>query len=235
MHWTFLVPLLWDAKKRDGEEDGFWKKEIVDFHSMLILMALIWICRLPTIQQEVQQRKLLYMGLYLLIWGEAANLRFMPECICYIYHHVCFKIITLLLPDLPSHWWETGNMVLDFCLPSSLTPSDKTSDSEKLWISRVTLVEIVQRRELPKWNRWILSHDNSPNALPPKRHTNECLTIFWTVCAITPYFRAFLCLEFHYRSATLYFHQLGLVHWLSSVTDAIIFAICRWHLSYMAC
>lgn len=44
--------------------------------------------RLPTIQQEVQQRKLLYMGLYLLIWGEAANLRFMPECICYIYHHV---------------------------------------------------------------------------------------------------------------------------------------------------
>lgn len=48
-------------------------------------------CRLPTIQQEVQQRKLLYMGLYLLIWGEAANLRFMPECLCYIYHHVCFQ------------------------------------------------------------------------------------------------------------------------------------------------
>jgi hypothetical protein len=46
------------------------------------------IARLPTIQQEVQQRKLLYMGLYLLIWGEAANLRFMPECLCYIYHHV---------------------------------------------------------------------------------------------------------------------------------------------------
>jgi callose synthase len=37
---------------------------------------------LPTIQQEVQQRKLLYMGLYLLIWGEAANLRFLPECLC---------------------------------------------------------------------------------------------------------------------------------------------------------
>jgi len=46
------------------------------------------IFRLPTIQQEMQQRKLLYMGLYLLIWGEAANLRFMPECLCYIYHHV---------------------------------------------------------------------------------------------------------------------------------------------------
>lgn len=54
-------------------------------------------CRLPTIQQEVQQRKLLYMGLYLLIWGEAANLRFMPECLCYIYHHVCFKMFLSLL------------------------------------------------------------------------------------------------------------------------------------------
>ncbi|RVX12824.1 Callose synthase 1 [Vitis vinifera] len=51
---------------------------------------------LPTIQQEVQQRKLLYMGLYLLIWGEAANLRFMPECLSYIYHHVCVESIFLI-------------------------------------------------------------------------------------------------------------------------------------------
>ncbi|KAL6575472.1 Callose synthase 2 [Orobanche hederae] len=51
---------------------------------------------LPTIQQEVQQRKLLYMGLYLLIWGEAANLRFMPECLCYIYHHMAFELFGML-------------------------------------------------------------------------------------------------------------------------------------------
>ncbi|XP_026413882.1 callose synthase 3-like isoform X3 [Papaver somniferum] len=51
---------------------------------------------LPTIQQEVQQRKLLYMSLYLLIWGEAANLRFMPECLCYIYHHMAFEIYGML-------------------------------------------------------------------------------------------------------------------------------------------
>ncbi|KAJ7949087.1 Callose synthase [Quillaja saponaria] len=52
--------------------------------------------RLPTIQREVQQRKLLYMGLYLLIWGEAANLRFMPECLCYIYHHMAFELYGVL-------------------------------------------------------------------------------------------------------------------------------------------
>lgn len=43
-------------------------------------------CRFP--KEEAQQYKLLYLGLYLLIWGEAANLRFMPECLCYIFHHV---------------------------------------------------------------------------------------------------------------------------------------------------
>lgn len=57
----------------------------------------VLIGRLPSIQQEVQQRKLLYMGLYLLIWGEAANLRFMPECLCYIYHHVCVKFFFFIV------------------------------------------------------------------------------------------------------------------------------------------
>ncbi|KAF7152125.1 hypothetical protein RHSIM_Rhsim01G0033900 [Rhododendron simsii] len=51
---------------------------------------------LPTIHQQLQQRKLLYMGLYLLIWGEAANLRFMPECLCYIYHHMAFELYGML-------------------------------------------------------------------------------------------------------------------------------------------
>ncbi|KAJ4724126.1 Callose synthase 3 [Melia azedarach] len=52
--------------------------------------------RLPTIQKEVQQRKLLYMGLYLLLWGEAANLTLMPGCICYIYHHMAFELYGML-------------------------------------------------------------------------------------------------------------------------------------------
>lgn len=58
-----------------------------------ILYLLVWLnllghCRLPSIKQEVQQHKILYIALYLLIWGEASNLRLMPECICYIFHHV---------------------------------------------------------------------------------------------------------------------------------------------------
>ncbi|KAK4359850.1 hypothetical protein RND71_022079 [Anisodus tanguticus] len=52
--------------------------------------------RLPQAQQEAQQRKILYMGLYLLIWGEAANVRFMPECLCYIFHNMAYELHGLL-------------------------------------------------------------------------------------------------------------------------------------------
>lgn len=41
-----------------------------------------------TVTQNKQQLMLLHIGLYLLIWGEASNVRFMPECLCYIFHHV---------------------------------------------------------------------------------------------------------------------------------------------------
>jgi callose synthase len=36
------------------------------------------------------------MGLHLLVWGEAANLRFMPECLCYIYHHMATELHRIL-------------------------------------------------------------------------------------------------------------------------------------------
>lgn len=42
------------------------------------------------------RRELLYVSLYLLIWGESANLRFMPECICFIFHNMCFELNRVL-------------------------------------------------------------------------------------------------------------------------------------------
>lgn len=35
-----------------------------------------------------KEKKLLYISLYFMIWGEAANVRFLPECLCYIFHHM---------------------------------------------------------------------------------------------------------------------------------------------------
>ncbi|KAL7216000.1 hypothetical protein ACSBR1_028030 [Camellia fascicularis] len=42
------------------------------------------------------RRELLYVALYLLIWGESANLRFVPECICYIFHHMAMELNKIL-------------------------------------------------------------------------------------------------------------------------------------------
>ncbi|KAF3777850.1 Callose synthase 3 [Nymphaea thermarum] len=59
-------------------------------------LAMLLLFRLPTVHQEVQQYKLLYIALYLLIWGEASNLRFMPECLCYIFHHMAYELVSHL-------------------------------------------------------------------------------------------------------------------------------------------
>ncbi|CAI9089021.1 OLC1v1023506C1 [Oldenlandia corymbosa var. corymbosa] len=46
-----------------------------------------------------QQLQLLYISLYLLIWGEASNIRFMPECICYIFHNMANEVHGILFSD----------------------------------------------------------------------------------------------------------------------------------------
>ncbi|XP_062011839.1 putative callose synthase 8 isoform X2 [Rosa rugosa] len=62
--------------------------------------------RLPYVKQEAQQYKLLFLGLYLLIWGEAANLRFMPECLCYIFHHMAYELHGMLTGAVSLTTWE---------------------------------------------------------------------------------------------------------------------------------
>ncbi|CAJ2631140.1 unnamed protein product [Trifolium pratense] len=43
-----------------------------------------------------KEKKLLYVSLYLLIWGEASNVRFLPECLCYIFHHMAREMDEIL-------------------------------------------------------------------------------------------------------------------------------------------
>ncbi|KAM0047910.1 putative 1,3-beta-glucan synthase [Helianthus debilis subsp. tardiflorus] len=47
-----------------------------------------------------QQLELLYIGLYLLIWGEASNIRFMPECISYIFHNMANEMHGILFANV---------------------------------------------------------------------------------------------------------------------------------------
>ncbi|XP_020235766.1 callose synthase 10 [Cajanus cajan] len=43
-----------------------------------------------------RDRKLFLVSLYFLIWGEAANVRFLPECICYLFHHMAKELDAIL-------------------------------------------------------------------------------------------------------------------------------------------
>ncbi|XP_058221349.1 callose synthase 12 [Rhododendron vialii] len=47
-------------------------------------------------RESDHRRELLYVSLYLLIWGEAANLRFAPECICYVFHNMAMELNKIL-------------------------------------------------------------------------------------------------------------------------------------------
>ncbi|XP_010462583.1 PREDICTED: callose synthase 7-like [Camelina sativa] len=49
---------------------------------------------------DEQQLSLLYIGLYLLIWGEASNVRFMPECLCYIFHNMANEVHGILFGNV---------------------------------------------------------------------------------------------------------------------------------------
>lgn len=43
-----------------------------------------------------KSRKIILISLYFLIWGEAANVRFIPECLCYIFHHMAKELDAIL-------------------------------------------------------------------------------------------------------------------------------------------
>ncbi|KAJ7960658.1 Callose synthase-like protein [Quillaja saponaria] len=47
-----------------------------------------------------EQLELIYIGLYLLIWGEASNVRFMPECVCYIFHNMANEVYGILYSNV---------------------------------------------------------------------------------------------------------------------------------------
>lgn len=43
-----------------------------------------------------KEKKILFFSLYFLIWGEAANVRFLPECLCYIFHRMGEELVDLM-------------------------------------------------------------------------------------------------------------------------------------------
>ncbi|KAL3839046.1 hypothetical protein ACJIZ3_023637 [Penstemon smallii] len=55
-------------------------------------IRLVW----NSLEAINRDRKLFLISLYLCIWGEAANIRFLPECICYLFHHMARELDAIL-------------------------------------------------------------------------------------------------------------------------------------------
>jgi len=72
------------------------------------------------------ERRLCLTALYLLVWGEAANLRFMPECLCYIFHNMadeCFDLLEKTYVEKSRTVAENADGVTDFSfLEQIITP-----------------------------------------------------------------------------------------------------------------
>ncbi|KAH7428186.1 hypothetical protein KP509_10G079800 [Ceratopteris richardii] len=47
-------------------------------------------------RRDSSEGKVAFMALYLLIWGEAANVRFLPEALCYIFHNMAHEFTSML-------------------------------------------------------------------------------------------------------------------------------------------
>ncbi|KAL8153238.1 hypothetical protein V2J09_010998 [Rumex salicifolius] len=86
--------------------DGIMRKLFKNYTSWCKFLGRKSNIRLPYSKQDAQQHKILYIGVYLLIWGEAANLRLMPECLCYIYHHMAYELHSMLTNAVSPETWE---------------------------------------------------------------------------------------------------------------------------------
>lgn len=75
-------------------------------------LRVVW----NSLEALTRDRKLFLVSLYFLIWGEAANVRFLPECICYIFHHMAKELDAILdhgQAYQPDHY-KTENGTMQF-------------------------------------------------------------------------------------------------------------------------
>ncbi|XP_022759116.1 callose synthase 7-like isoform X2 [Durio zibethinus] len=108
-HLILLLANIYTRRKnlRDNDEIAATTKSIERLKNDFFNNYELW-CKYMHLQSHIrnheryteakqkQQLHLIYIALYLLIWGEASNIRFMPECICYIFHKMANDVHQVL-------------------------------------------------------------------------------------------------------------------------------------------
>ncbi|RDX66309.1 putative callose synthase 6, partial [Mucuna pruriens] len=160
-----LILLLANMNIRDRAESSYQlTRRLMQLHAETVekLMATIlknyesW-CQFVHCESNLrfledydkQQIELIYIALYLLIWGEASNVRFMPECLCYIFHHMCHEVHKILEKS-PSRATTSTGLV-------------EGRDDEYFLREVITPIYEVLRKEAKRNNKGKASHTNWRN------------------------------------------------------------------------
>ncbi|GLD94845.1 hypothetical protein PINS_up003470 [Pythium insidiosum] len=105
------------ARSKPADPDG---KHVADLHKKLLSNYVEW-CQFLGVQPvsyvgqpqgDLKNPMHMEIMLFLLIWGEAANLRHMPECLCYLYHQMMSMLNRDILgQDKQSEGWFLRQIV----------------------------------------------------------------------------------------------------------------------------
>ncbi|CAK9328067.1 unnamed protein product [Citrullus colocynthis] len=78
--------------------EGVFKKSLENYVKWCEYLCIqpVW----SSLSAVSKEKKLLFISLYFLIWGEASNVRFLPECLCYIFHHMVREMDEVLMHQI---------------------------------------------------------------------------------------------------------------------------------------
>nr|KYP52264.1 Putative callose synthase 6 [Cajanus cajan] len=127
---------------------------------------------------DKQQMELIYIALYLLIWGEASNIRFMPECLCYIFHHMSREVYKILDKNITIHMM-------------SIDPV-QGHDDEYFLREVISPIYQVLMKEAKRRNRGKASHSNWRNYDDLNEYfwSNKCFhDLSWPLNSKADFFR----------------------------------------------
>ncbi|KAJ4724122.1 Callose synthase-like protein [Melia azedarach] len=88
------IPEDTEPKLDEAAVQGVFLKSLENYIKWCNYLCIqpVW-SSLETVGKE---KKVLFVSLYFLIWGEASNVRFIPECLCYIFHHMAREMDEIL-------------------------------------------------------------------------------------------------------------------------------------------
>ncbi|GAB4846294.1 Callose synthase 9 [Ancistrocladus abbreviatus] len=129
------IPAEIDPKLDEAAIQAVFMKSLENYIKWCNYLVLhpVW-SNLDSVSKE---KKLLFISLYFLIWGEASNIRFLPECLCYIFHHMARELDEILRQQITKR--------ADSCKTESSETDSSEADNGASFLERVIapLYEIV--------------------------------------------------------------------------------------------